>query len=903
MTCGIRLSLAAALLVAFGTFTVQAQDTDPPADPPADAAPADTAPATDTPAADAPETDAQSTDGTAADSDLPPVEVIQEQPKPKPQPKPQPAATQPDPEPAPPPQQVAQPVPPPADFEPDTTVEAPVSAAVGRARGDLVPVAPFGAEIPIEKVPSSVSTVNADAISDNRVPEPQETLQKEVPGVILTDSAGSSFRSQLEYRGYGAGSVTGFPQGLAVYQNGVRINEVFGDVVNWDLIPSNAISDITIVNGNPVYGLNAIGGGVSILMKDGFNYQGAEIDVMAGAHGRKQVSIQAGMQSGPWAVYVAGQKIKEDGFRDFSPADVERLYGDLGVKGSKVEAHFNVTWADSSAGVVTAAPDQLLNIDWSRTFTSPQITGLEVVMPSINAKVEVTDTLTLAGLAYYRRYKSDVIDGNLLEGAECQEVADANGIANPFGDALCSEEVEDGELEPLRDASGNIIEADDVGEEPFGVIDNITQKAESYGGTIQAVEKSKIFGLGNQFLLGASYDRGNVRYQTASEPGTIGPFFVVTGSGIILSEPDDFTPRNVDVDTEYFGVYFSNTLDVTDELAITFGGRYNHAEINLVDLTGEFEGITSNHTFERFNPNVGATYQVFPGITVYGSYAESNRAPTPAELACANPENPCPIESFLTDDPPLSQVLTNTWEAGIRGRYTSADGGQKVSWGLGWFRAENQDDILFVSSQVTGRGFFFNAGDTLRQGLEAKLRYENGPLAFYAGYTYLHATFETPNEFQSPNHPLAGPCSAPEVDEPICINVRPGDSIPGIPEHRVKAGISYWITEKWKVGADLIAASGQYHLGDEINALPLVGGYTRVDLKTSYDLNENVQLYAFVNNIFDRRYGLFGTLFDTEESSEALVGPDALIIGEFSNPRSIVPAAPISAYGGVKVKF
>ena len=77
----------------------------------------------------------------------------------------------------------------------------------------------------------------------NRANETQDTLMKHVPGVILTNSAGSSFRAQVEYRGFGAGSVTGFPQGLAVYQNGVRINEVFGDVVNWDLIPNNAIND------------------------------------------------------------------------------------------------------------------------------------------------------------------------------------------------------------------------------------------------------------------------------------------------------------------------------------------------------------------------------------------------------------------------------------------------------------------------------------------------------------------------------------------------------------------------------------------------------------------------------------------------------------------------------------
>ena len=86
----------------------------------------------------------------------------------------------------------------------------------------------------------------------------------------------------VQYRGFTASPVEGTPQGLAVYQNGVRINEVFGDTVNWDLIPSNAINGVTVVSGNPLYGLNALGGALNISMKDGFSYQGVESDTRAG---------------------------------------------------------------------------------------------------------------------------------------------------------------------------------------------------------------------------------------------------------------------------------------------------------------------------------------------------------------------------------------------------------------------------------------------------------------------------------------------------------------------------------------------------------------------------------------------------------------------------------------------
>lgn len=786
-----------------------------------------------------------------------------------------------------------------------------------------IPAAPGGGVIPIDKVPGGVTVIDSDTISNNTRNDIQDVLSKKVPGVLLIDAGGSNIRSQVDYRGFGAGSITGFPQGLAVYQNGIRVNEVFGDVVNWDMIPTNGISDLTVVSGNPIYGLNALGGAAVVRMKDGFEFQGVEIEGKFGSFGYKEIGTQIGIASGPWALYFAGQHIEEDGWRDFSPSEADRMYVDLGAKGSKVEAHFNLTWAKSSAGVTAATPEDVLNLGYERTFTSPQITDLEVLMPSVNAKVEVTETLTVSGLAYFRRLKSSVIDGNVLEAEGCGEVAeealeDALGrdptaaeintvLANNGLDdeAICAEEETSGDtvanmaLEALAQANGQIVEEDDVGDEPFGVIDRINQKAESWGGNFQAVEKSELFSRPNQFLVGVSYDKGSVRYNTTSEIGELGDRYVVDGSGIIIAEPDDFASRDVDVETEYVGVYFSNTMDVTDALAVTVGGRFNYASIDLVDLTGNFDGITSSHSFERFNPTVGATYKFMPGFQVFAGYSESNRAPTPAELACANPDNPCPIESFLTDDPPLEQVISRTVEAGVRGELNSTSGDQKFTYGLGYFRTQNQDDILFVNSNVTGRGFFFNGGDTLRQGIEARATYSwKDRLSLYASYAWIRATYEDNLEFQSPAHPFAGPCSNdPEQD--ICIQVQKGDRLTNIPQHRFKAGFEYMITQKWMFGADLIASSGQYLLGDEINVLPKVGGYTRVDLKSTYQVTDEVQLFGIVNNVFDRRYGLFGTLFEADEAPTEPVSPSF----QFNNPRSIVPSAPVAAYGGVKVRF
>ena len=695
-------------------------------------------------------------------------------------------------------------------------------------------------------------------------------------------------RAEVSYRGFDASPVGGRAQGLAIYQNGVRINEAFGDTVNWDVIPSSAIESMTIVSNNPVFGLNAIGGAISIVMKDGFNYHGAEVDVLGGSFGRAQVFGQAGMQSGTAAAYISIEGVTDEGFRDFSDSDIRRMYADIGLKGSRAEFHLSFTGADNNFGVTAAAPEQLLAESWSRTFTSPQNTDIEVLMPTLSGSVKATDTLTFSGVAYYRRLNSKVIDGNLTEVEPCDP-------ADPDG-PLCL----DGD--PVVDTSGNGITGAQAGGEPLGSIERINTLANSYGGSLQAVEKMRVLGRPNQFLVGASYDHGRVKYNTSSEIGTVGNKFVVTGSGIVLGGPDvggddDVAPRNLLTENDYVGVYFSNTMDLTDEFALTLGGRYNHATIKMTDLTGYLPELNTTNKYERFNPMVGGTYKFAPLLSLYGGYSEANRAPTAAELGCADPDNECFIESFLTDDPPLKQVISHTYEAGLRGNTKSYDG-QKLDWSFGYFRTLNTDDILSVASgSVTGRGFFLNAGDTLRQGLELQARYQNSKLMVYGAYALVNATFEDDLILPAPNTP-SGTEPCPDAPTENCNFVQSGDRMPGIPRHRFKAGFEYWLTPKWKFGSDLVAATDQIFFGDEANNNIPLPGYVRIDLHSSYDITENIQIYGLMKNVFNQRYGLYGTYFDTEEASEASTEGF-----EFTDPRTITPALPLAAYGGLKVKF
>src|SRR6202047_1372451 len=145
------------------------------------------------------------------------------------------------------------------------------------------PVSGSGSGIDPEKVPASVNIVDADQIKQTGSLNVGDALQKYVPGVVVNEVAGNSFQPNVQFRGFVGSPVSGTPQGLAVYQNGVRINEAFGDTANWDLIPTAAIQSVAVVTNNPAFGLNALGGAINVQMKNGFSYHGAEIDTMGGA--------------------------------------------------------------------------------------------------------------------------------------------------------------------------------------------------------------------------------------------------------------------------------------------------------------------------------------------------------------------------------------------------------------------------------------------------------------------------------------------------------------------------------------------------------------------------------------------------------------------------------------------
>ncbi len=761
---------------------------------------------------------------------------------------------------------------------------------------EVVATTPLGGSgEPIEKIPAEVTTVRAQEFARTRSPNVTDALQQQIPGAVSIDTNGNPFAQDFRYRGFIASAVQGTPQGLAVYQNGIRLNEAFGDTVNFDLVPPQAIARADLFTNNPVFGLNALGGALSLQMKNGFTWQGVEAQALGGSFGRVSGYFEYGRQSGDYSLYVTGDAARDGGWRYFSPSWVGRLYGDLGYRSSDAEVHVIATGARTSLGVVGPTPVDLVAQDQRAVFTSPQTTLNEMGSLAFTGRFDVGKTWSIQSNFYLRSFNQKHTDGNDAEFEACDDESGFEGQLCVDEDDFASVTTSESQLVVL-DRAGQSVPFAGEGF-PYGTIDRTRTRALSAGLGLQATNKDRIFDHDNFLTFGASVDRSKVNFGSTSTLGAIDPRLVVRtdsgfpGSGATIETLGriGYVPTYLDGHTTYYGVYVLDTFNITPQLALSGGARLNIANISTKDMTGLAPELDINAAYRRINPVVGATYALTPTLGAYAGYSEANRAPTPLELNCADPTRPCLLENSLVADPPLQQVVAHTIEAGLRGT-TSFAPEANLAWKAGYFHTESTNDIVSLASTITGRGYFANVPATLRQGLEAGALLAWGNLRGYANYAFIDATYQFTGTLASPNNPLA--------DDNGNVQVTPGRHIPGIPRNLVKIGGDYAVTPQFSAGADLLVVGSQYFIGDDSNLNPKLPAYWTVNLHASYQVNENIQFFGLVNNLFDNRNATYGTFFGTATSAQL-----ATPISFSGNPRTITPLQPLSLYGGVRVTF
>lgn len=738
-----------------------------------------------------------------------------------------------------------------------------------------------GGDVDPDKLPQHIVMLDASDLAREGVPSLTGALDERLAGVSINDDLDDPFQPDILYHGFEASPVLGTSEGLAVYQDGVRVNEAFGDTVNWDLIPDFAIARVTVTDSDPAFGLNALGGAVAVTMKDGFSATGGNVRVSGGSWGQHEADLDYGANDGTWGFYVALRGLGETGWREFSPDSLAQFYGDLSVRNGPLSLDASFAAADNHLDGESAAPIQELNVDRALVFTRPQSNADRLDFGTLRARYAASGTLSFQANIYLRDFRQSVLNGNTT-----------NYVVCAAGGMLC----QPGGATPLTDQAGSTIpDLSAGGTLPLGEDDLEFIQSLSTGAALQTSDSDTLLGHGNALSAGASFDHATTGFRSSTDIGTINGDLQVLASGYDVATPEgtpwQATPVLLHASSDAFGLYATDTFDITQAISTTASLRYNDVGIALSDRRGT--ALDGRPSYHRLNPAFGATARLASGATAYAGYAEADRAPTPSEIECSNPAAPCLLPSNLSSDPPgLRQVVSHSWDAGLRGR--EAIGDAHLTWDASLFRTDVDHDIYGVATSL-GTGYFQNIGGTRRQGADLSLGYAARRWQAWFDYSYIAATFQSSFLLPSPQNAAA--------DSQGDIAVRPGDVLPGIPNHRVKLGADFALLPDLSLGGDLRVESGQYYRGDESNRMKPLGGFAVLDLYSHVAIGDRVALFVTLDNALDARYATFGVLGDPTGIGAPGIPAGAATNGPGVDNRFESPAAPRSIFAGFQIEI
>jgi outer membrane receptor protein involved in Fe transport len=825
----------------------------------------------------------------------------------------------------------------------DVQSAAPVSRIVTlevsaqSSKVEVVATTPLqGIDLPLAEIPSQVQVATQADIQNSSAVDLGDFMNRRMNGVYVNETQDNPFQPDVNYRGFTASPLLGTPEGLSVYVDGVRQNQPFGDVVSWDLIERNAIGEMALMPGsNPVFGLNTLGGAISVTTKDGVSFPGFSGQILYGSSNRKSVDAEyGGGKATGFNWYLAGNAFHESGWRFDSPSDVRQGFVKLGWRTEKTNFALTSTFSYNTLTGNGIQDYRLLQANYSSVYTIPDITGNR--SPSFNfiAQHSFSNTLTFSGNAWYRYIRTEEVNGNAnndafggpvyrLNSAD-RTVLTADGY---LGLTANGENASNTPFPGLACIANAQLSAD-----PDETCDAATiysrEVQNEFGASGQLTSTATLWGRRNQLTVGGVLDRGIVNYTQNTQYGYLTPDGAIVGVPAWQdgSTSVDGSPVNSAVNlhgvTPNGSIYATDTFSPVKNVTITVAGRFNRSTIRNNDILNPAAGpgsLTGNYTYNRFDPSAGFTYNPFRIFNLYANYSQANRAPTSIELGCADPNNPCSLPNALSSDPPLSQVVTTTWEAGLRGKLPEQ---LHIDWDLGAFRAENRNDILFVASQETGSGYFQNFAKTLREGVQASLDGHFKRISGGLDYTFLSATYQSTETLDGTGNSSSDIALSGYPGVGGVITVHPGNRIPLIPKTSGKVFVDLQATTKFMIDLGLVANSSAYVRGNENNAYRADGvyylgpgvtpGYAVFNLAAHYDLAKHLQLAGQIDNLFDRHYYTAGQIENTPFTNagtlsfrpfpEYTSGPQA---GNYplQSATFFAPGAPRRAWVELKLRF
>lgn len=819
-------------------------------------------------------------------------------------------------------------------------VEVPSSGEVARKvvmnlgssvdRVDVVASTPLnGGDLDVNEVASPVQTASSRDIQASGALNLPDLLNRRFSGIFINEMQGNPFQPDVNFRGFTASALLGTPQGLSVYMDGVRLNQPFGDVVSWDLIPRNAIADMSLVSGsNPMFGLNTLGGAIAIRTKDGRRDPGLGVEFSGGSYGRKQGELEyGGSNAKGWSWFGAGTLFFEDGWRQASPTNVRQSFGKLNWQGAATTLGLTVGYANNSLIGNGLQDGRLLAKDYSSVYTIPDQTLNRAPFLNLYAQHSFNSRLSVSGNAYYRYIRTNTLNGDINDDALDQSVyqpsasdiraltaagysgfptSGANASSTPF---------------PFWRCIAQALQGDEPAEKCNGLLNRSRSQQNNYGIAGQMTWLSSGLPVHHQLTVGAAYDGSTTNFSQLTELGYLNPDHSVTGVGAfgdgVTGGDEDGVPFDTRVDirgrTNTGSVYATDTFSGR-RWALTLSGRYNRTTLDNFDriIPSGTGTLTGTHSFGRFNPSIGFVATPTELASVYVNYSQASRAPTSIELGCADPDLPCKLPNSMAGDPPLKQVVTYTVETGIRGKLE-----QTLNWRAGYFWTENHNDILFVAASQTSYGYFKNFGKTRRQGMEANLNAQLHRVSLGGAYTFLDATYQSPESVDGSSNSTNEAALDGEPGMEGAIHIQPGNQIPLMPRHMLKAFASLQATRKLTVGINFIAASSSFARGNENNLSQPDGtyylgsgkspGYGVTNLSAQYQAHPKLQFFVQLNNIFDHHYYTAAQLGPAgfTEQGYFRARPLPAVDGEYPlvHTTFYAPGAPFGAWGGVRLRF
>ena len=266
-----------------------------------------------------------------------------------------------------------------------------------------------------EEIPGNVQSISAKEIKEAHSLSLTDLMNRKLQSVTVNDYQGNPFQMDVQYRGFTAGPQIGTPQGLSVFFDGIRVNEPFGDVVNWDMIPMNALAGVDVFPGsNPIFGLNTLGGAFSMKTKDGFNNAGFDADVLTGSFGRKQLQTEAGWNNGKFALFGAGNFFLEDGWRENSPSKVNQFFGKASYRGDKLDLNLSTLIVGTDLVGNGLLPTQMYDKDRNGSYTSEDVTKNRLQQFQLSSAFQVTDNFSITGQVYRRNSDRTQIGADVM---------------------------------------------------------------------------------------------------------------------------------------------------------------------------------------------------------------------------------------------------------------------------------------------------------------------------------------------------------------------------------------------------------------------------------------------------------------------------------------------------------